>query len=81
MIIYQNLIPSENRKTIEKSLKHDEYIACTNATVMVDDNGDFYGWVDNKYIACTNATVIVNDSGKFSGWINNDVPLCVITDD
>lgn len=35
------------RIAFEKTLKYDEHIACTNATVIVNDKGEITGWVDN----------------------------------
>lgn len=32
----------------ERTLRHDEHIACRNATVIVDGDGNFSGWVDNN---------------------------------
>lgn len=28
-------------------LKPNEHIACRNATIIVDENGEFSGWIDN----------------------------------
>ena len=36
------------RIAFEKTLKYDEHIACTNATVIVNDKGEITGWVDNN---------------------------------
>ena len=36
------------RVALEKTLKYDEHIACTNATVIVNDKGEITGWIDNN---------------------------------
>ena len=41
-----------NRMAIESSLRMDEEIACDNATVIVDKNGNVTGWFDNDVPVC-----------------------------
>lgn len=41
-----------NRSIIEASLRHDETIACDNATVIVDKNGNVTGWINNNAPLC-----------------------------
>lgn len=41
-----------NRIAIESSLRHDEEIACENATVIVDKSGNVTGWFDNNVPVC-----------------------------
>lgn len=48
MTIYQFPSPEGNLAIIKATLKHNEHIACTNATVLVDDDGNITGWVDNN---------------------------------
>ena len=48
MIIYQALTQKQNLKNIEQSLRYDEHIASTNATVIVDNKGNITGWIDNN---------------------------------
>ena len=41
-----------NRAAIESSLRHDEEIACENATVITDKNGNITGWINNDVPLC-----------------------------
>lgn len=41
-----------NKTVIEMSLKCDEEIACDNATVIVDKNGNITGWINNDIPLC-----------------------------
>ena len=46
-MIVQFLNKEMKRMVIEQSLKKDESIACDNATVIVDKDGNITGWFDN----------------------------------
>lgn len=52
MMIIQYSDKMLNRKVIESSLRHDEKIACENATVVVDMNGNVTAWFDNDVPVC-----------------------------
>ena len=43
----QYTAPILKRAAVEASLRHDETIICTNATVIVDGEGNVSGWFDN----------------------------------
>ena len=47
MTIYQNQLKACNLETIKQTLRRDELIACTNATVIVDGSGNVTGWFNN----------------------------------
>lgn len=46
-MIIQYIDKTLKRVAIESSLKHDEIIACENATVIVDKDGNVTGWFNN----------------------------------
>jgi len=48
----QHLLQPLKLATLEASLRHDEEIACTNATVIVDQEGNVTGWIDNDKPFC-----------------------------
>lgn len=33
---------------INSTIAHDEHIECTNATIIVKNNGEFSGWINNE---------------------------------
>lgn len=37
-------------KPDEAVLKPNEHFACRNASIIVDDDGNFCGWVDNEQL-------------------------------
>lgn len=45
----QSILKAMNRTMIEQSLRYDEKIACKNATVVVDGEGNVSAWFDNDH--------------------------------
>ena len=48
MIYIQHQLKAANLAAIEASLRHDERIACTNAIVVTDAEGNVTAWFDNN---------------------------------
>ena len=44
----QHQLKAANLAAIEASLRHDERIACTNAIVVTDSEGNVTAWFDNS---------------------------------
>ena len=52
MTTTQYMDPVKNRAAVNKTLRHDEHIECTNATVICDKEGNVSGWFDNDNAVC-----------------------------